>query len=290
MDREPRASRIIRHASALGCWEMAFTPPHPRLQGLVDVYIGYDERSTSFTRRHELPGIQAVLIVNLGDPITITDTAGHVVPVGSGCGFAAGLSDAYAISESRGSQRGVQIMFTPEGAQRFFRLPMHLLANRVFPLDDLLGQDATRLIGQLQDAEDWAACFALLDVAILQRLGEPDAAARGIAWALRQLTASRGRLPVGALATELGYSRKHLAGLFREHVGLPPKTVARLLRFRQVLDLVDAADSVNWSGIAQEAGYFDQAHFSRDFRIITGCTPTEYMARRLPGQAGLPVG
>src|SRR5688500_8107928 len=115
----PDRIRVIRHASAQGAWEMAFCAPHPRLRGLVDTYAGYDESTPRFTRRHELPSIQAVLIVNLGAPITITDTAGHVVRVGHGEGFGAGLSEAYAISESNGSQRGLQVMFTPLGAWRF---------------------------------------------------------------------------------------------------------------------------------------------------------------------------
>ena len=67
--------QVIRHRSERGAWEMAFSPPHSRLGALVDTYIGYDERDTAFTRRHELPGLNAVMIVNLGDPITIVDTA-----------------------------------------------------------------------------------------------------------------------------------------------------------------------------------------------------------------------
>jgi AraC-like DNA-binding protein len=286
--------QVTRHDSDLGQWEMAMTPPAPALHGLVDTYIGYDERNTSFTRRHELPGLQAVLIVNLGAPISIIDTAGFRLPLSSGDGFGAGLSDAYAISESGGSQRGVQAMFTPHGARRFFGLPMHLLANRVFSLDDLLGRAAAQdLAEQLQAANGWSRAFRLLDAAILARLAAGDAidaaGAREIAWAVRQLQRSHGQLSIAALAAEIGCSRKHLAAGFREHVGIAPKSVARILRFRRVLELVEATPA-RWSAIAQAAGYFDQAHFSNDFRQLTGRSPGAYMADRLPGQYGLPVG
>lgn len=269
---------------------MAFCAPHPRLRGLVDTYAGYDESNTRFTRRHELPSIQAVLIVNLGAPVTIVDTAGHVVPIASGDGFGAGLSEAYATSESNGSQRGLQVMFTPLGAWRFFRMPMHELANRVFTLDDLLGhREAARLIVRLQEAHGWDTCFALLDEAIAARLAEPTETAGSTAWALRQLVQSHGAIGIAALADEIGCSRKHLATQFHEHVGLTPKTVARILRFRQVLQLVARSAKVDWAEIAQAAGYFDQAHFSRDFRRLSGLTPGAYLRQRLPDQNGLPV-
>lgn len=286
--------KVIRQQGPRGSWEMAFAAPAQPLAGLVDTYIGYDERDTSFTRRHELPGLFAVLIVNLGDPITIIDTAGYVIPVRSGDGFGAGLSEAYAVSESSGSQRGFQVMFTPLGARRFFGLPLHHLANRVFSLHDLLGAARARhLIEALQGVNDWATGFRHLDTAICARVAADEsfdlAGARQAAWALRRLQQDGGRLSIAALADEVGCSRKHLAAGFREHVGIAPKTVARLLRFRQVLQLVDGADRVDWSAIAQEAGYADQSHFSNDFRQITGRSPGAYLALRLPDQVGLPV-
>lgn len=286
--------QVTRHRSERGYWEMAFAPPHPRLGALVDAYIGYDERDTAFTRRHELPGLNAVMIVNLGDPITIVDTAGFVLPIGTGCGFAAGLSDAYAVSETGGNQRGIQVMFTPQGARRFFRLPMSELTNRVFLLPELLGQAAAmRLVEALQAANDWQTCFARLDTAIAARIAAREAVdlagIRNAGWALRQIAERHGDVSVAALAEEIGCSRKHLAALFREHVGLSPGTVAGLLRFRHALDLIDAAPA-KWTDIALAAGYYDQAHFNRDFRRLTGRTPGDYLSARLQGQTGLPVG
>jgi AraC-like DNA-binding protein len=95
-------------------------------------------------------------------------------------------------------------------------------------------------------------------------------------------------MTVAALTAELGCSRKLLAARFHEHIGLTPKSVARILRFRHALDLIEATPA-NWSAIAHTAGYFDQAHFTNDFRRLTGRTPGNYLADRLPDQYGLPV-
>ena len=95
-------------------------------------------------------------------------------------------------------------------------------------------------------------------------------------------------MPVGALAQEVGWSRRHLVTRFRQQVGLPPKTIARVVRFEGLLRRVAGTGGAAWSRIAAECGYYDQAHMNRDFREFAGTTPTEYLAR-LPERAAQEV-
>ena len=85
-------------------------------------------------------------------------------------------------------------------------------------------------------------------------------------------------------------SGNHLAAQFKSHVGVTPKQVARIYRFARLIVSVDARRPVDWSGLAQTAGYFDQAHSSREFKDFTGHTPTQYLAlrRRFPAEQGFP--
>lgn len=95
-------------------------------------------------------------------------------------------------------------------------------------------------------------------------------------------------MSVGDLADELGWSRRHLVARFREQVGLPPKVLARVLRFQRSLRLRGADGRPRpWAEVALACGYYDQAHLNRDFRQFAGCTPTELLAARLPGGAGI---
>lgn len=66
--------------------------------------------------------------------------------------------------------------------------------------------------------------------------------------------------------------------------------MARIYRFARVILSVDAQGPVDWSHLAQTAGHFDQAHFSKEFKDFTGHTPTAYLAlrRRFPAVAGFP--
>ena len=85
-------------------------------------------------------------------------------------------------------------------------------------------------------------------------------------------------MPIASLAERIGRSRRHLATRFREQVGLPPKTVARIFRFRRALELLGSGSG--FADVAYECGYFDQAHLNRDFRQFAGTSPGE-LARRL---------
>lgn len=84
-----------------------------------------------------------------------------------------------------------------------------------------------------------------------------------------------------ALASRVGVSARQLQRLFQKHVGLEPHTFARLARFQRALQL-ERATEFSWTRIAQEAGYFDQAHLIGEFRQFTGATP----AARQDGEMG----
>jgi AraC-like DNA-binding protein len=90
------------------------------------------------------------------------------------------------------------------------------------------------------------------------------------------LELSDGAVPIGELAAELGWSRRHLAVRFREELGMAPKALARLLRFERAVKRLRAGDEL--ADLALDAGYYDQAHFNRDFRAFAGTTPTQYLA------------
>ena len=95
-----------------------------------------------------------------------------------------------------------------------------------------------------------------------------------VSYVLERLRSTRGAARVETLAGEVGWSRRHLAARFREAVGLPPKAVGRLLRVEHAAQRVRAGDDL--ADIAYGAGYADQAHFSREFRALVGCPPSQF--------------
>jgi AraC-like DNA-binding protein len=281
----PAAARVVRHRHEHGWWEIAFGRPQPRLRPHVLDYCGYVESSARSLRRREVPFAGVPLIISFGPAIRVFSSANAEgwAPHRS---FVAGVDESYALTEYSGEQRGVQVNFTPIGAYLFFATPMDALANRVFALEDVLGADASRLTEQLHEARDWDARFALLDAVIGARLDAARPASPAVAWAWRQLEETRGQIAIGALAQEIGWSRKHLVAQFRAQIGLPPKVMARVLRFRAAVARLEQADEDGMAAIAADCGYFDQAHFINDFRRFAGIAPSEYLRRRLPDESG----
>jgi AraC-like DNA-binding protein len=91
-------------------------------------------------------------------------------------------------------------------------------------------------------------------------------------------------MPIGRIASEVGWSHKHLIAKFRQQVGLTPKTAARLVRLEGVWRRLEQRRPLDWGQLARDAGYADQAHLIRDFHEFTGITPTKFLGR-LPTRA-----
>ena len=72
-------------------------------------------------------------------------------------------------------------------------------------------------------------------------------------------------------------SHGHLDRQFTDQVGLSPRTLARILRMRRLLEAIDVYGSVGWADKAADLGWSDQAHLIRDFKRHTGVTPSEYL-------------
>ncbi|HZA89831.1 MAG TPA: helix-turn-helix domain-containing protein [Solirubrobacterales bacterium] len=269
--------------------EIVHCRPDRRLRTCVRRYWGYFERGSGFSHTRELPSADVTLIIGFGPPIGITYPRHNGAMTARHTSFIAGLHDSYVVVQAGEWQSGIEVNLTPLGTYLLLGVPMEALTNRVVDLEDLLGGAAALLVEQLHEAPSWDARFDLVDEFVAARLAQARPPSPSVAWAWKRLGENRGRLEIGALAGELGCSRKHLIAQFREQVGLPPKMVARILRFRGVLESLERGNGTRLAEVAQECGYYDQAHLNRDFREFAGITPTEFLDRRLPGGEGSAV-
>jgi AraC-like DNA-binding protein len=171
---------------------------------------------------------------------------------------------------------GVQIDFTPMGARLLLGVPMRELARTSVALEDVLGPEARELEERLHEASSWEERFGLIERVLARRLRAAPPPPPDVRWAWARLVATHGRATVGELTASLGCSRKHLAARFREHVGLPPKSVARITRFRRAAELLVSPAAPSLDEVAFACGYYDQSHLDRDFRDFAATTPTAY--------------
>lgn len=281
------ATRIFRHRSDAAQWEMVRRAPHPLLARYVRHYVGYDETTQAPMRRIEAPHDSTVLIFNLGPSLGIEAPEGPRPYAAQYRSFFAALHETFVVTQTPGTQRGVEARLTPLGAYRFLGRPLGELANSVVALDDVLGAAAGRFVDRLQETASWEDRFALVDGFIAERIAASTPPSPEIAHAWRRLEAAHGNVAIGDLARDLGWSRKRLIDRFRAQTGLAPKAAARVLRFHQATSLLDAEAEASWVDIAYRCGYYDQAHFNREFRQFAGRTPSDYRRRLLPDSGGV---
>ena len=281
----PRAIQFVRHSSELGRWESAVAEPHPALRGYVREYIGGTEETHRPLVRRELPTEIAPVIINFGAPFRMFDHANSAKYVELRS-FATGAFDAYVLVGSTGPYSCVQINFTILGARRFLQRPLQELTNQVVSLDDVLGKQGRHLEMQLYDAATWEERFDLLDRVILARIVHAADVPGAVSYGWERLLRRAGRVSIGALVRETGWSHKHFVAQFTEQIGLTPKAMARVLRFGRAAELLKTSERGRFADIAYACGYYDQAHFTRDFTAFAGVSPGTLLATQLPNRGG----
>jgi AraC-like DNA-binding protein len=121
--------------------------------------------------------------------------------------------------------------------------------------------------------------LALLEEELRRRLGEM--AGLGLVRHVSSvIAATSGAVAIADRSAAASVSSTHLAQRFKHLIGVTPKRLARTYRFTAAVLSINPAEPVDWGDLAAAAGYYDQAHFSHEFREFTGLTPTQYIEVR----------
>jgi len=201
-------------------------------------------------------------------------------------GWITGVTTGRYDYEVKGSGMVLGVMFRPGGFRPFFRrsaaelMDTTLDATAVFP-----AATATARLALMAEPERQTM------IAMVEKLlagdglppVDPNTALAGRIVELART--DREIASVGELARRAAVNERTLQHLFQHYVGVGPKWVIRLYRLVEAAARASVDDAPNWTAIAHELGYADQAHFSNDFRSIVGRAPTEY-AREVRGRAG----
>jgi AraC-like DNA-binding protein len=163
--------------------------------------------------------------------------------------------------------------FRPAGARTVLGDGLAALADRVVPLEDVVGREAARaLIDALRSVREESERRDAFVTWLVRRGRRPVADATRAA--VSMLAEHRGVVRVDALARAHGWSERQLERRFAAEVGCSPKQLARTMRFQSLVQRLDDGRN-DWAGLAWECGFFDQAHLIRDVRAFTGATPTQ---------------
>jgi len=200
---------------------------------------------------------------------------GNDTPIPLATSGITGLIDSFRIFSNSRHIGTVLIVFTETGAASFFREPLHELFRQSVSLDHFVTVSTLqRLEEQLAEAHTDQQRIVITELFLLSQLrNEPTD--RLVRTAIDVIYQTNGMIRIAKLADHLCISQSPLEKRFRQVVGASPKKFATLVRIKHTMKSL--ALSNNLTDIGLETGYFDQAHFSKEFKAFTGLTPLEFM-------------
>ena len=259
--------------------------PSDPLRAHVAWYSGYRQAGVAPAVHRGLPSPYMTLIFTLDDQLTVAQHADLSQAAESYDALLGGLHARPALITHDGRQSGIQVAVSPLASRALFGVPAGELAWIDVHAGDVLGRESERVRERMREAATWPERFAAVDAALRRRLSTPNLPAAAapavpdeVARAWRLLLASRGTIPISALADEVGWSSRHLASRFRAEVGLTPKAAARVIRFDRTRRVLASGSGITLAQLAVRGGYFDQAHLDREFRLLAGCSPSRWLA------------
>ena len=216
------------------------------------------------------------------EPLRVVRHPDRAQPAADYTALIGGLHATPALITHEGAQSGVQVALSPFGCRALFGVTPGELSSIDVPADDVLGPLAGRARQCLLDAATWPQRFGALDALLARQVREPPVAPELVhAW--RLIRSSRGTVAISTVATEIGWSARYLSRRFVTDIGLPPKLVARVVRFDHARRLA-ASTGGTLADVAAATGYADQAHLARDFRDLAGCSPSAWLAAERPNR------
>jgi len=196
--------------------------------------------------------------------------------------FAPGRSRIYGVQlsrftrELRGEDRILGIKFRPGAFYPFFKKPVSTIANTsalaqlVFP--DAISAEMSVLACRDDDAMVEAAAKFLM-----AHVPPRDPSVDTVCGIVDEIVNDPSVTRVEHITQRCGLQERTLQRLFHRYVGASPRWVIKRYRVYDVLTQLSAGQPVAWATLAQDMGYFDQAHFNNDFKKLVGCSPGEYL-------------
>jgi AraC-like DNA-binding protein len=172
----------------------------------------------------------------------------------------------------------VGVKFRPGGFSGFLGRPVHEITDRALPLAAVFGDAGAALTRDAAEHTGAADKIARVEAFLRARMPRPDPEVELVQDVVADMLGVDPATTVAEIARRHAVSTRTLQRLFRRHVGVGPKWVLRRYRLQEAAEQLAAGERSDWTRLALDLGYFDHAHFIRDFRAVVGRSPAEYEA------------
>jgi AraC-like DNA-binding protein len=248
--------------------------PIPRLQPYIKNYLVI--ASGQGMTNHILPDTSLVMGFRLCGQVTYSDQGPFQKLALS---VITGIRSSSRFIQYAPNATMLQVVFRESGAAAFIPDSLHELRNQTVSLYDLFpAADIRQTEETLAATTNPLQAIAVVETFLLRRL-KTIVTDTIITAAIQQMQAAHGNIRISTLLTTLPVSRDAFEKRFRRITGTTPKQFAMIVRLKQLIHHHSTANSLTHA--AHQAGYFDQAHFIKDFRLFTGQAPQDFFKQAL---------
>jgi AraC-like DNA-binding protein len=247
--------------------------PSPALLSYVKHYI-FSEQDEEQEYK-VLPGTALVMGFQYRGSLAKINAAGTDALATSGI---TGLNDTFSVFKNSKGIGTLLVFFTETGASHFFKVPLNELFSESLSLDTFVPASLIVLVEeQLAEALTDAQRIAIIERFLLSQLqhSDPDTL---ISEAVRLIMSANGTLRISELSQKLYISQSPLEKRFRKTVGATPKKFSSIIRLHSAIN--NYANDKSLTELGYASGYFDQAHFIKDFKQFTGETPEKFFTTK----------
>jgi AraC-like DNA-binding protein len=258
--------------------------PAPPLPGFIRSLWYTQAHQMTHRRERILPSGCVQIILNLARDYVLDCPEGQA-DIKRPPALVVGARSVYEIVDTSDMADLIGIVFEPGGFGLFASDAVDLFSNRTVDLEDLWGSSARTLRDRLREMPTpqlrlhFFESFLAAHIAPRLTRHGPWRSAE-VAFAIRAFTPQVVAPSVKEVARLIGWSERRLSQVFREEVGLAPKTWCRVQRFQRAVQCLYAGRDVRWAELALDCGFYDQSHFANEFRAFSGIDATTYSANR----------
>lgn len=183
--------------------------------------------------------------------------------------------------EPTGASGILSVRFHPDGFAPFASFPINEMENKATSLKKNFGEEAVEFEQTVLSVSSNEERIKCIESFLINKLNSPEAADRIAKSSVEILLSYNGQVTIDVLAEQLNINRRQLERKFSSAIGLSPKQLSKVIRLQATLKMLQQNQFTNLTLLAYENGYYDQAHFIKDFKEFTGVSPKEFYADNL---------
>ncbi len=173
------------------------------------------------------------------------------------------------------------VRFHPDGFLPFANIPIREMENTAVSLEQLFSKDGLEIEQKILNAPSAAERILHIETFLRNQLTDTRTIDRIIKTTVETILTANGQLSIETVSRQTNINRRQLERKFATAIGLSPKQLSKTVRLQATLKRLLSKQFTSLTALAHENEYYDQAHFNKDFKELTGLTPKEFYGDHL---------